>query len=110
MNNEKDIMDSFQMKWWESLSLDEQKEWLKIFSENLKLELNIKRKPTPKEISPKTKEDIERWHQGNIDMQIEKQIENNIDTQIKYTQRWRQGNINMQIEDKFDEYEYSEGC
>ena len=83
MNNCEKIKNSFQMKWWESLSLDEQKGWLKIFSENLKLELNIKTKPTPKEISPKTKEDIQRWKRGNID---------------------------IQIEDKFDEFEYSEGC
>ena len=81
MNNYEKVTNSFQMKWWESLSLDEQKGWLKIFSENLKLELNIKKKPIPKEISPKTKEDIERWKQGNIDMR-----------------------------DKFDEFEYSEGC
>ena len=83
MNNYEKVTNSFQMKWWESLSLDEQKGWLKIFSENLKLELNLKTKPIPKEISPKTKEDIQRWKRGNID---------------------------MQIEDKFDEFEYSEGC
>ena len=68
MNNEEDIMKSFQMMWWQSLSLDEQQKWLEIFSENSKMNFEVKKKPTPKEISPRTKEDIERWNQGNIDM------------------------------------------
>ena len=80
MNNEEDIMKSFQMIWWKSLSLDDQQKWLEIFSENTKINFEVKKKPS-KEISPKTKEDIERWKQGNIDMR-----------------------------DKFDEFEYSEGC
>lgn len=84
MSNEKDIMNSFQMKWWESLSLDEQEKWLEIFSKNSKIDFKVKKKP-PKEISPKTKEDIERWNQGNIEMQIE-------------------DNFQLKIEDKFDTY------
>lgn len=70
MNNEKDIMNSFQMKWWESLSLDEQEKWLEIFSENSKIYFKVKKKPQ-KEISPRTKEDINKWNHGNIEVKME---------------------------------------
>ena len=46
MNNEEDIMKSFQMIWWKSLSLDDQQKWLEIFSENSKINLDVKKKPT----------------------------------------------------------------